>query len=246
MSPGQGWLPRFSWQPKLREGSREMRMGSTTCPPEGREGTDLAQECPAGGQASSAPQAASPQRHSGGRPTRGHRLSTEERGSQRLGGRELGSWGSALERPLATCWPPCVQPPARLRANPCPSCPVRLSGPLWPSCLLHGPTQHRGLAAHLWPKRPSFPLSMQRQGPWKVKDHRKPWVDGQWMVSGRSVDSPGSPVVGRMLGLLTVAGLDPKGLRSECGGFVQGVSSCNPQPVPNPFLMTVISTAWDE
>lgn len=73
-----------------------------------------------------------------------------------------------------------------------------------------------------------------------MTDHRRP--------GGRSPDQRmlrglfWKPSGGQGDGVLTVTGLDPKGLRSECGGFVQGVSSCNPQPVPNPFLMTMIST----
>lgn len=39
----------------------------------------------------------------------------------------------------------------------------------------------------------------------------------------------------------TVTSLDPKGLRSECGGFVQAAPQLTCR-APNPFLMTMIST----
>lgn len=38
-----------------------------------------------------------------------------------------------------------------------------------------------------------------------------------------------------------VTSLDPKGLRSECGGFVQAAPQLTCR-APNPFLMTMIST----
>ena len=67
-----------------------------------------------------------------------------------------------------------------------------------------------------------------------------------WVLSW-PVDSSGSTVGGSVLGPdsggrgpPTVTGLDPKGLRRECGGLCSASPGCNPRPVPNPFLMTVI------
>lgn len=55
----------------------------------------------------------------------------------------------------------------------------------------------------------------------------------------------GRAVVGGLLGphgLGHGAGAQRVKERVRLGGCSGGVSSCNPQPVPNPFLMTVIST----
>lgn len=182
----------------------------------------------------------------------GHRLSTEERGSwgpvswrPGPGLLELHPGEATCHLPPATCHLLASLGPASgeaaFKAMSTLSCP--LSWPLWLPCLLCGPTSTGPGCAPL-AQTPLFPLCIQRQELRWVTDHRRP--AGALLTSGCSVDSSGSPAVGRLLSILTVSGLDPKGLRSECGGFVQGVSSCNPQPVPNPFLMTVISRSRDE
>lgn len=102
------------------------------------------------------------------------------------------------------------------------SCPPLWA--LWLSCLPHGQAQSGGLAAHLWSelcaqgRRELCGVAHRgRRGAVRASGHQGTLQSaGMHRMLRPGSEGPGPP---------TVTSLDPKGLRSECGGFVQRLPS---------------------
>lgn len=199
--------------------------------------------------------ASPPARRAGGQ-CGGHRLSTVE-GAPTEATMHWAPGALPWRRPLSlTCLPPQPRRPGPPRPRGKAASRVSVSWRASAYCHCPAPcTAWPGAVAWLLTSGLNTPCAhcpfKDRQAPWWAAHPRRLWLlsgpaagpqtllEAQWWAVCLG------PTRGRV-GPPTATGLGPKGLRRKCGGFVPASHQCHPQPVPNPFLMTVIRPHWDE